>query len=80
MLPDDDLHLPDGIPLPYFFTNTFKELTRRSPLAARHVLAAMGFGRERAARACRFSVGRYTEVEHIHMAAAAIIKAAEVDG
>mmetsp|Transcript_30249 Transcript_30249/g.74352 ORF Transcript_30249/g.74352 Transcript_30249/m.74352 type:complete len:383 (-) Transcript_30249:497-1645(-) len=42
-----------------------------------HVLAAMGVDKTRAARACRFSTGRFTSAEHIRIAAAAIIKAAQ---
>jgi cysteine desulfurase len=41
-----------------------------------HVLAAMGADKLRAARACRFSTGRYTTLEQVRAAAAAIIAAA----
>lgn len=55
-------------------------------LVPRHVLAAMYVGeapeavKERASRACRFSTGRYTTLEQIREAAAAILKAAGGEG
>ena len=41
-----------------------------------HVLAAMGADKPRASRACRFSTGRYTTLDEVRRAAAAVVKAA----
>jgi cysteine desulfurase len=42
-----------------------------------HVLAAMGADKARASRACRFSTGRFTTLQDVETAAAAIIYAAK---
>mmetsp|Transcript_25412 Transcript_25412/g.64095 ORF Transcript_25412/g.64095 Transcript_25412/m.64095 type:complete len:360 (-) Transcript_25412:181-1260(-) len=41
-----------------------------------HVLKAMGVDKTRAARACRFSTGRFTQMAHVEAASDAIIRAA----